>query len=591
MSQGISPPLKSAVLNGARLSRRQSLQMGAATTAAGLLAAQQWMPAAEAKDPPEFRATPFVDALPVYSPKPAEAFLSPTPTPAANTGGGECGRLTNTRYAEWAPQKYYTIRAKVGLHKFHRDMPDNVIWGYDGTYPGPTIVGRYGVPSVVRIYNDLPANAQGYGSPEISTHLHNLHCGSESDGFTDDWYSPTKFGETLTGPGAYKDHHYPHCYAGYDDPRYRATNGDPREALGTLWYHDHRVDFTAGNVSRGLAGFYLMFDEIDSGNELDPNPAALRLPSGVGRYDIPLLFQDKTFDASGYTVYDQFATKGVIGNKFCVNGKIQPYFQVERRKYRFRLLDGGPSRFYEFYLATSAGVNQPFTYIANDGNLLPAPLATSKVAIGVAERADIVIDFSKYPVGTQLFIVNRLFQKDGRGPEDSEFNPRDANGFLTNTGTQILRFDITRDPASPDMSQVPALLRELPPINMAEVVKTRTFEFTKDNEVWTVNNKIYDGHTPVATVKRGTAEIWTFKGKGNWHHPVHVHFEEGRILSRNGKPPPPHELGRKDVYVLAPGEEIKVFMRFRDFTGKYMMHCHNTVHEDKAMMIRWDVEA
>ena len=152
-----------------------------------------------------------------------------------------------------------------------------------------------------------------------------------------------------------------------------------------------------------------------------------------------------------------------------------------------------------------------------------------------------------------------------------------------------MRFDIGADPSSPDLSQVPATLRALPPINLAEVVARRRFEFDKENEVWTINNKIFDVDQPMAKPKRGTAEIWTLKGKGSWHHPVHIHFEEGRILSRNGVPPPPHESGRKDVYVLEPDEEVRVFIRFRDFLGKYMLHCHNLVHEDHAMMFRWDI--
>ena len=220
---------------------------------------------------------------------------------------------------------------------------------------------------------------------------------------------------------------------------------------------------------------------------------------------------------------------------------------------------------------------------------MAAPLTTSKVALGVAERADIVIDFSKYPIDTQLFIVNRLIQTDGRGPEGPEVNIRGADGLLTGAGTQILRFDVAREPKTPDLSQVPMTLRELPRIELSEVVRTRRFEFDKVNEVWTVNGKIFDVATAVASPKRGTAEIWILKGKGSWHHPVHIHFEEGRILSRNGKPPPPHEMGRKDVYVLEPNEEVRVFLRFRDFLGKYMMHCHNLIHEDHAMIIRWDI--
>jgi len=202
------------------------------------------------------------------------------------------------------------------------------------------------------------------------------------------------------------------------------------------------------------------------------------------------------------------------------------------------------------------------------------------VRLAPAERADIVIDFSKYPHGTRLYLVNRLLMKDGRGPEG-----------LSSRGEQLLRFDVDTDPMEQDVSQVPARLRELPPINLNDVVRTRRWEFDKDNAIWTVNKKIFDPETAAAVVKRNTAEIWELRGNGSWHHPVHVHMEEVRILSRNGVPPPPHEQGRKDVIVLKPDERVKVFIRFRDFTGKYLLHCHNLSHEDHAMMARWDVVA
>lgn len=571
-----------------RLTRRQSLQVGAATTAAGLFASSNITPA-HARDPRPPQTTPFVVPLPVRVAKLPVSALNPMPTQAANLTGGECGRDPHQRESNWPSQKYYTLEVKEAYHSFHPELPRQKIWGYDGIIPGPTFVEKYGVPITVRISNELPYNSFGFGSPEISTHLHNLHCGSESDGYAGDYYSATKFGPTMTASGAYKDHHYPNCYAGYDDPRYFSTYGDPREALGTLWYHDHRIDFTGPNCYKGLAGMYLLFDEIDSGNELDTNPKALRLPSGVGKYDIPLSFSDKVFDSSGYLTFDQFATKGILGNKFCVNGVIQPFFNVERRKYRFRMLDEGPSRFYEFYLTDSAGANQSFKFIAEDGNLLPAPITAKNVKLYPAGRSEIVIDFAQYPIGTQLFIVNRLIQIDGRGPEDALTNVRGADGLLTNAGTKILRFDVYRDPASTDMSQVPALLRALPPINLSEVVATRRFEFDKENEIWTVNGEIFDVEKEVASPKLGTAEIWVLKGKGSWHHPVHIHLEEGRILSRNGRPPQPHEAGRKDVFSLAPDEELRVFIRFREFKGKFMMHCHNLTHEDHAMMVRFDV--
>ena len=553
------------------IGRRRLVKLGVATTGAGLLCAQPGSSVAKdggSSDLPRSPPTPpFVVPLPVSPPKSVAAL---DPAPSINSGVGEVGRVAHQRWDEFLPKKFYALHVQEALHSFHPELPTQAIWGYDGKLPGPTFVARYGEPALVRIYNDLPLNHVGFGMPEISTHLHNGHTASESDGFPGDWYSVAKVDPRgfLTHPGRYKDHHYPNIYAG----------GDPREALGTLWYHDHRIEFTAQNVYKGLAGFYLLFDDIDSGNEHDSNPNALRLPSGVGVYDIPLVFQDKQFDSGGFLFFDQFNSDGILGDKFCVNGKVQPFFTVERRKYRFRLLDGGPSRFYEFYLSYN-GADQAFTYIANDGDLLPAPFSTNKVRLGVAERADIVIDFSQYPLGSQLFLVNRLEQVNGRGP----------TGKILSPGTQILRFDVEREPASPDTSVVPQKLRDLPPVNLAEVVKTRTVRFDRSNGQWTINGEIFDPERPSASPKQGTAEIWVIQTNGDWSHPVHLHFEEGRILSRNGKPPPPHERGRKDMFVAGPGEELRVFMRFRDFLGKFPAHCHNLIHEDHAMMLRFDV--
>ena len=585
------------------LNRRRSLQIGVATAATGLLVSGQTTNHAEAKDLPRGpTTTPFMDALVVGRRKDPVGSLNPASSATARTADGECGRNPHQRRDELPARKFYELEVKAFDHKFHNDLPWQRLWGFDSMFPGPTFIERYGEPTIVRIHNKLPTSAQhvGFGSPEISTHLHNLHCASESDGYAADFYSSTKHGPTLTGKGAYMDHHYPHCYAGYDNPKFKDSNGalrgDPCEALGTLWYHDHREDFTAANCYRGLMGFYLLFDHIDSGNELDPSSTALRLPSGD--YDIPLMISDFLFDSSGNVEFDQFATKGILGNKFCINGKIQPKFSVKPRKYRFRLLDGSLSRFYELYLTDGDGKNYPFTYIANDGNLLPAPLGTSKVRLAPAERGDIVIDFANFPMNKPLYLVNRLIQEDGRGPEDAGTNVRDAKGDLRAKGTQLMRFDID-SPAQPvqnykgvmtnDPSEVPPALRALPLMTPGEAVKTRNFRFDKENEVWTVNGKLFDYSKPTITVKKGTAEIWELEGNGNWHHPVHIHMEEFRILSRNGRPPPPHEAGRKDVVVLEPGEKVRIFIRFRDFTGKYMMHCHNLVHEDHSMMIRFDI--
>lgn len=116
-------------------------------------------------------------------------------------------------------------------------------------------------------------------------------------------------------------------------------------------------------------------------------------------------------------------------------------------------------------------------------------------------------------------------------------------------------------------------------------------EFDRSNGGWTVNGKLFNVLSVAAKPRLGTQELWILRGKGDWWHPIHIHFEEGRILSRNGIAPPLHERGRKDVYMIGPNEELRFIMKFRDYTGKYMMHCHNLIHEDHAMMVRWDVVA
>ncbi|MBA2964799.1 MULTISPECIES: multicopper oxidase family protein [Ramlibacter] len=507
---------------------------------------------------------PWADELPVLRPLQPVSSLSPMPT--GLRGVGECGRADHVAWPANPPVDLYRFEMKVGSHQFHSDLPSAKVWGFNGTYPGSMIHARYGRPILVRLENKLPNEVTGWGSPDISMHLHNMHTPSASDGNPLDWFSSRAYGPGLTSPGEYKDHHYPMVYAG----------GDSREALGTCWYHDHRLDFTAGNVYRGMAGFFLVYDELDSGNENDPNPLALRLPSGD--YDVPLMLSDRQFDSSGYDLFDEFNTDGFIGDKFMVNGKIQPYFHVSPRKYRFRFLNAAISRTYDIQIRYN-GVAQGFLQIANDGNLLPAPLGRTSTTLGVAERCDMIVDFSKFPVGAELYLVNRFQQLDGRKPEDT----------LLASPIPMLKFIVDRPLSSPDYSRVPETLRELPPVNLNEVVTTRDFVFSRDGGAWTVNGKFFNGQ-PAATPKMGTAEIWTLRNaSGGWIHPIHIHFEEGRILSRNGVAPPAHERGRKDVYLLGPNETIRVFLRFRDFSGKYVMHCHNLIHEDHAMMVRYDI--
>ncbi len=356
------------------LSRRTALKLGAATTAAaGLLTARESRADDPYPDPPppepavcSTRPTnspatrPFVHPLPIPPAATPSPFLVPAPIKAANIAAGEAPRADHQRWNEFLPQFYFNMSARPALHQFHPDIPPSYVWGFNGFVPGPTILAYYDRPIIVRFKNDLPVNHTGYGINEITTHLHNGHTASESDGFASDYY----------GPGLWKDHHYPNVLAGYDQypPR-----GDPREAMHTLWYHDHRHSFTAPNTYRGLTGMYFLFDDKDTGNEYDTRPGALRLPSGYGVYDIPLILGDKIFCPDGqlWAVSSGFFQ---VGDKFCVNGAIQPYFQVKRRKYRFRVVNTGPLQ--DYVLSLSDG--RAFKVIATDGNLLEHPIdATS----------------------------------------------------------------------------------------------------------------------------------------------------------------------------------------------------------------------
>ncbi|MFM1804195.1 MAG: hypothetical protein RL136_1074 [Planctomycetota bacterium] len=476
-------------------------------------------------------------------------------------------------YDQFTPRYTYDYQLCEALACPHPQLANSVLSTFCSCFPGPTLMMRYGSPALVRMRNCLPNVIQGFGSPETATHVHNGHTESHSDGYPG-------FG---VHPGEYRDHLYANVLAGFST----SSNGlgDPLEAKHTLWYHDHCLDFTAQNVYRGLAGFYLLFDDLDSGNERDRNPDAFRLPSGVpdgrrvkNRYDIPLMLIDMRFDQTGKQVMDIMDMDGHLGDKFTVNGAISPYFEVERRKYRFRILDAGPSRFYDIWLSNG----MTFQHIGNDGNLLPAPITVNHVKLGVAERADIIIDFSQLPASTtEFYLVNRAEQTNGRGPTGDTLSMAEA--------PKLLKFVVRPQTGVPDNSRVPSVLMPRPAMDLP-VVRERTWHFDRSNGMWTVNGEIVDLNRCDAEIKCNTAEIWNISTAGGWAHPVHMHLEEYHILTYNEKPVAGTGLGgRKDVFTLYPGDEMRIYMKFRDFIGKYVMHCHNVVHEDHAMMVRWDV--
>jgi FtsP/CotA-like multicopper oxidase with cupredoxin domain len=530
---------------------------------------------------------PFVAPLNVMPIKQPVANLDPPPDPRAHQ-----------RYEEFLPKKFYEIRESEFKWVYHPDAPYNAgswSWGFDGITPGPTYHARYGEPVLVRMFNSLPPVGQGkitFATPKTTTHLHNAHTASESDGYPMD----------SIASGEYWDHHYA-CFP---------AHMDENEKLTTLWYHDHMMASTAANVYAGLSGFFLMFDENDSGYEDTSSDEYKRvaehygydpakswgLPSG--KYDVPLILHDVLFDSFGTPFFNPFNTDGLLGDKFTVNRTIEPYFQVEPRKYRFRILNGGPSRFYQLYLSTG----QPFVVITGDGNFLPTPVVADSVYLSVAQRTDVIVDFSRYRKGDQIILQNRLEQVNGRGP----------SGIMLDPGDGIMRFDVVES-KGPDQSRIPDYFRDLPKIpDDLSNFKHRVWVFDYMGGLWTVNGKTFEHGTRIdAEIEQGSGEVWILRNQGkNWSHPIHSHFTEFLLHQVNGRVVTPATVQssefrrhyefeeqkttkvfmggqRRDIATLLPNDELVVFMRWSDFLGRYVMHCHNVVHEDHDMMIRWDI--
>jgi FtsP/CotA-like multicopper oxidase with cupredoxin domain len=615
------------------VSRRDMLKIGGAAGAATVLgpsiftsrkaAAAQGVPEpiicdAEPDQSPEH--TPFRDSLPI--PLPAlPVILNPAPTKAANENGGEFNRAAHQRWEEFLPDVQYFMDARAATHRFHSDFLPSYFWGFNGRYPAPTPLNFYGHPTLVRFRNSLPAQGShnNGGRSEITIHLHNGHTASESDGFAGDFF-PTGF---------FKDNHYANAYAGIDsfmDSDGDGVKGDPREAMHTFWFHDHRARWTAPNNYLGLNGMYLVYDRFDTPLDFLAPSSSLRLPSFYGITDIPLILTDKLFCATdpgrGRTEMFQDRENPEIGaspngDKWVVNGKIQPKLSVRRRKYRFRILNTGPSKLWQLMLVDANGNQKQWTVVAVDANFLRTPWQpVGNLEVHVASRYDIIIDFAQFPVGTSVYLREQAQQFVRVGA-----TPISANLPVENV---VMRFDVVGNTIIPDVPAIKNPLVELP--TMPVPSKFFEWKFQRPLDTATpapldcrgqnqINGLVFDENRADRVVMKGSTEEWTLTNNictNNWSHPVHIHFEEGRIISRTFRPDPvnqpnnrvnvnlqqipgplnPDEDGnnsRRDVYPLPGQHQVKLRIRFRDFVGRYLIHCHNMGHEDDFMMVRFDI--
>lgn len=391
---------------------------------------------------------------------------------------------------------------------------------FNGSFPGPVIKAESGRRVVVRQTNSL--------SVPTSIHLHGAHVPQDSDGSPMDVIAPGGGTKTYTYPNT-----QPHA---------------------NLWFHDHAHHMESENVFRGMTGTYILTDDTER---------RLGLPSG--NYDIPISLRDARFAQDGELIYQMGDFRN--RNAILANGKPWPYFEVAARKYRFRLTNTANQRFFDLSLADDSELVQ----IGTDGGLLPAPHRTNTVAISPGERADVVIDFSRYPVGTTIELVNK---------DVAPFEPAALVG-------KVIQFRVTR--TAQDRSVVPETLRTLPPLPAATV--NRNFEMRMDetgspgSQAY-INGKTYDMDRIDTEIAYGATEIWTVKNANQLApHNFHMHLVQFRVLERNGQPVTSGpETGLKDTVPLKPGETVKLQATFNGYRGTYVYHCHLFDHGAMGMM-------
>ena len=552
--------------------------------------------------------------------------------PAIAVDGSVEGAKINNVYNPGVPslQNSGINAANPFRPRFHPGLPDQNLdkfWTYNGTFPPKLMQVRYGEPVLFRLHNKLSVFQNqngGFGIHTITTHEHNGHHGAENDGFTGAYFFPNQF----------YDYHYPIVLAGRNSINTDATDilasgptdagglmkipGDWHETMSTHWFHDHMFSFTAQNVYKGIAGMFNIYSGLDRGAEDINDGVNLRLPSGRASvsgkswgnldYDVNLMLADKAWDQNGQLAMDIFEFDGFLGDQMTVNLVYKPFMEVERRKYRFRILNASVSRFFKIALSDGS----PMIQIANDGNLFPHPVVLTQLdEQGIAERYDIVIDFSRYSICQKVWMVNLAEHQDGKKVHKDLSLGEALSGDSDDPCVgKFFEFRIARNPAQPDISQVPSTLIPNPDLSGIPVARERVFEFNR-GAGQTTNDPISSffgpwgietdnqGGTLAADFGRvsaaprfGTREVWHLRnGGGGWDHPIHIHFEECQTLARDGSASkvPAWERGRKDVWRLKPSGDVTVTLQFRDFGGMFMEHCHNTTHEDNAMLLRWEI--
>ena len=446
--------------------------------------------------------------------------------------------------------------------------PKTKMWTYDGTFPGPTIRRPAGEPTRVTFTHRLPPKAG-----ELTVHLHGGHNRSADDGqpggltaaqprslycdISDRLSARDSGNDLLIEPGGSRTYQYD-----------EVEDGAPERAA-FQWYHDHRLERTAVNVWRGLAGMWILDDAFDSS-----------LPLPTGARDIPLMIVDRSFDKRNQLTNPFGAgahppDDGVVGRLALVNGVHLPHHHVSATRHRLRILNAAHFSAFELELSNGAEMVQ----IGTESGLMPRPVKRRRILISPAERVEVIVDFRR-SAGKRVELVST--RRGGKG----EVGAKVHDGPL-------MQFRVGKRAA--DTTSVPATLRPLPAwVASASPTPTRTWEVTISSGLpptWLINGKTYDPARSDAFPVLGTTETWELRNRTAVAHAIHIHATDWYMLSRNGRPPKPWEDCLKETFLLNPRDRVVVAGHFSDHAGKFVIHCHMLDHEDHGLMTQFEVVA
>lgn len=351
-----------------------------------------------------------------------------------------------------------------------------------------------------------------------------------------------------------------------------------QDRAGTYWYHSHPHHRTGAQVYRGMAGVFIIEE---------PEEAALGLPRGAR--EIPLLLQDRRLTADGDFAFDPVMherMEGFFGDVPFGNGTPSPALAVDSAQYRLRVVNVTASRIMRLGLSTGARM----LLIGTDGGLLPAPVALEHIDLSTGERADLLVDFSGMAVGTQVMLKSLAFTPPYQRGMGMGMG-MGMRGGAAGQGAEmdLLEFTVTREVREPGWVAKPFPAIAAP--DRARATRTREFRFQSMMMRHTINDREFEMDRIDETVAFGSTEVWRFVNESQFPHPVHMHEVQFQVLSRTGGRArlEPWEAGWKDTVLLHPGETVEVLATFDTHRGRYLMHCHNLVHEDMGMMMNYAI--